>query len=338
MSTRITQALPKFLVTSVGILAFWVWGLGAPCARATPGATESSLKAAQLFDSARDLMRQGDFATACKLLKESQALEPSDGTRLNLGVCNERQGKLATALEHYQAVLLSAENQGHAERARFARERLEALRPKVSYIEVRSAGATPQSLELDTRPLGVARIGQRISVDPGEHRLYAEFPDGTIWTKRVTIEGEASLVVVRLPGKPKPKEPTASSTPENAGADTSQDAGASEPDTFVRDAGLATLAVGGFSVLLSGFLALHALDLRGESDAECPNDRCSERGVELNDDARRNGNWATFFGVLGVAAIGSGVLMVTLFAEPDSPQVGAGWSQGAWTLSARGSF
>ncbi len=338
MREPIKRTRPKPPRYSVGILMFWVWGLGALTAQAQPGASDPLPKAAQLFDSARDLMRQGDFVGACKLLEESQRLDASDGTRLNLGVCNERQGKLASAVRHYQAVLLSAENQGHAERARFARERLEALRPKLSYLEVRGGQPAPRSLELDGAPFGVARIDQRVAVDPGEHQLSAVFPDGTRWTKQVQVGAEADLVVVRLPMRQAERVVATSSVAPAQPARPSPAPGADEPDTLIRDAGLVTLAIGGFSVVLAGFLGLHALDLRKQSDAECPGGACTQQGVELNDDARRNGNWATVFGVLGVAAVGTGVLMVTIFDDSSAPQVGAGWSEGAWTLGARGAF
>jgi hypothetical protein len=50
-----------------------------------------------LFKEARVLMKHDDYATARLKLEESQRLDPSPGTLLNLAICNEHLGQIATA-------------------------------------------------------------------------------------------------------------------------------------------------------------------------------------------------------------------------------------------------
>src|SRR5262245_46693217 len=95
--------------------------------RSAGAQTESVAEA--LFRDARRSMKAGDYAAACPKLAESNRLDPSPGTLLNLAICEEKIGRLATAWTKYRQlfdVLGSSD-----ERRRLAIERAEAIEPRI---------------------------------------------------------------------------------------------------------------------------------------------------------------------------------------------------------------
>lgn len=157
--------------------------------------------AQSLFDRARALMDQGQYAEACPLLEESQRLDPGGGTLLNLAVCLEQAGKLATAHTKFNEALSVAIREGRDDRKKIAEERLAALAPKLSTItvDVPAEARVPGIVVwLDGAKLSTVAWGVPTAVDGGSHRVEATAPETKPWVAVVDISPEGHKVTVRV--------------------------------------------------------------------------------------------------------------------------------------------
>jgi hypothetical protein len=136
--------------------------------------------AEQLFNQGRALMEQGKFAQACPLFAESQRLDPGGGTLLNLAVCHEKEGRIATALGEFETALLQAQRDKRKDREAIARERIAALAPKVPHLIITLGAGVAEidglSVTVDTNEVKRESFGTAMPVDPGLHRIDASAP------------------------------------------------------------------------------------------------------------------------------------------------------------------
>ena len=136
---------------------------------------------------------QGQIATACEKLEESQRLDPAAGTRLNLAVCRERQGKVATAWSLFKLALAEGRSDQRPDRISFSEQHLAALEPRLPFLTVTLApgvSADGLSVVLDGIPFALASIGVALPVDPGTHQVTLTTGDGRTGT--ISIDARES--------------------------------------------------------------------------------------------------------------------------------------------------
>src|SRR5207249_214803 len=92
-----------------------------------------SSEADEAFKRGRDLAKTGDYAGACKAFERSQELDPQLGTLFNIGQCDEKIGKQATALAAYREVIAKDTNE---ERRKFAADLASKLAARVPKLVV----------------------------------------------------------------------------------------------------------------------------------------------------------------------------------------------------------
>jgi hypothetical protein len=265
--------------------------------RRAHGEERDPVTAEALFRQGREAIAKGDFAAACPKFVESQRLDPSVGTLMNVAECEEHEGRVASAWERWHEAmdqLLHASD----DRVATARAHLAALEPRLPKLVVRLPPDLPEGqVTRDGVRLGPAAIGVAVPVDPGEHRLTLSVPGHETRDRAVRLVEGQTLEVSLTAGAPA-AEPSAATR-------------STEPTSTRRTLGWSALGLAGAGLataLVSGALAAHD---RSVVDAECDASRaCSQRGLDA---ARAGRTWLVVNAtsvVLALVATGIGVLLL----------------------------
>ena len=278
----------------VSVVAF-VFACGAPVVAHAEGPSKQDAAAAQtLFNDARTLMKAGKFAEACPKLEESLRLDDGIGTKFNLADCHEHVGRLATAWAEFVETAAEAKRVSQPAREKIAKQRADALEPKLPKLELVVEGGAASGVEVkrDGVVVGSAAWGSPIPVDAGAHTIVATAPGKVRWEGSVTaVESKtAKLVVPRLDDEAVAVAPPPMSTTTTTSSRMDQpmivDEGRGRTQRtagwIVTGAGVAGLAVG-------GIFGLKSMGAKSDANDHCIANACDATGVSLRDDARSFG-------------------------------------------------
>ncbi|HSY22783.1 MAG TPA: hypothetical protein VK841_11740, partial [Polyangiaceae bacterium] len=161
-------------------------------------------------------MTSGLYAQACDQLEESQRLDPGGGTLLNVALCHELQGRIATALSEFNAALALAQRDRREDRVAAAQRHVDSLTPRVPHLAVvvRPAARVPGLVVYrDGVVLEPASWEIATPIDKGEHLVGAKAPGRVDWRTSVHLDEDAASVAVEIPilepvlETPPPKQP-----------------------------------------------------------------------------------------------------------------------------------
>jgi tetratricopeptide (TPR) repeat protein len=159
-----------------------------------------SPEAATLFREGRRLMAAGDIAKACVRFQQSYALEASSGTLLNLALCHEQEGKLATASSEYESAARLAREQHRDDRALAAEQRVLALKPKLAHLTVAATAPVPGlQVVIDRGAPGQVRLDAAVAIDSGVHEVQATAAGYAPWSAIVELKNGEQLTVTIPP-------------------------------------------------------------------------------------------------------------------------------------------
>ncbi len=249
------------------------WALGVACALAVAcglaagdARADRITDAEDLFRRAKALMAENKYSEACPLLEESERLDPQMGTLLNLAICHENIGKIASAWGEFRAVEQQARAANREDRVKLARERAAKLEPRLSRLKI----VVPPEAKVEGLVVKVdgeekaEPLWTGFAVDPGTRTIEVSAPKKKTATLEVNVDQEGATLPVTIPvledevvEEPPP--------PPTVPIDAQYDANRSRKTTglIVGGVGLGALAAGA----VFGVLAI-----AGDSDAEkaCP--------------------------------------------------------------------
>lgn len=175
--------------------------LAAPASTAFAQVSNAAL-AESLFREGKRLMEEQRYSEACPKFAESNRLDPGLGTQLNLALCHESEGKLASAWAEFSEAMAQARREGDADREAFAREHVQALEPKLSKVTLQldpGANVPGLKLKLDGKELSTAAVGVPVPIDPGVHEVEASAPAKRTFSQTIQIPPEPDNFGVAIP-------------------------------------------------------------------------------------------------------------------------------------------
>jgi hypothetical protein len=182
-----------------------VAGLLVTCAVAAAQAPTESLprpedkaEADRLFEQGRELLAKGDRAEACKLFDDSFRKDPrAVGTMLNLGLCREEVGQVASAIRFYAEARDRAHDQNLPEHQEAAERKIAMLSPRVPHLAILlPPNSSAARVLLDDMVIGADQLGD-VTVDPGTHAIVVTAPDKLPYETKLDVkESEHARIVV----------------------------------------------------------------------------------------------------------------------------------------------
>lgn len=293
----------------------------APCAAQAhdPAAAQS------LFDDAKRLMAEKDYAQACPKFAESQRLDPAGGTLIALGLCHEAWGKTASAWAEFNDALTQARLDKRADRERAALAHIAALEKRLIRVRVIVPADAPADLgvERDGTPVGRAEWSTPIAVEPGTHTFAAHASNRRPYSTEIVLDKEGQTVDVIIPElepSPTPAAASATTTPASApdaapppsapnapiAASEAAPPAHSSQTTWAWVAG----GVGVGAVAVGSIFGASAISKWHAADKACPGGTCSstadrDRGVQAGHAA----DVSTVLFVVGGAALATSVVL-----------------------------
>ncbi len=304
--------------------------LGLLCASliASPAFAQDVAAAKTLFSQGITEMEAGRFDTGCPALETSYKLDPRAGTMFALAECEAKRGRLATAVARYDDYLslhgrmAPDQQKKQGDRAKVAQEQRAALGPQVPMLTLTLPAGAPREtvVKRDDTQLSGPALGLALPVDPGEHVIRTQAPDGPVTEVRITL-AKAERKVLTLDVKlatdaaaPVASAPVAPAPPPAPDVDqgvTGQRMGA----YIAGGVGVAGMILGG----VMGGLTLGKKDvisvncnIGGRAEA------CNDAGLAAASDGKTLGLVSTLGFAVGAAGLGTAVVL--FITEPSGPK------------------
>ena len=325
-TNRIRQRRLRSGAVSLAIQAFAV-ALGLSVVAQPARAQTGEAVAESLFRDGKRLFQSDDFEHACPKLAQSYQIDPAGGTALLLAICYEKQGKLASSWARYNDALAIAKRDQREDRERRAREGLDSVEPKLSYIELKLDPATQAlagvALAIDGTNLP-AISDAKLPIDAGKHTLTIRAPNYETWQTEVTIGGPSATESVSVPplqAKQAPEPTRVAAQPLQVG--TAQDASESPGHERARNKNVRTVAyvMGGAglaAVAVGSYFGVRAIGLNNDANTICSSKQCTQAqagAIAKSEDALSDAHLADALIGIGSAVTISAIVLWAAYRD-----------------------
>lgn len=252
--------------------------LAVACFSAAPSAFAGDIATAEhLFKEGISAMKRAeasgkvdDYRVACDAFAGSVEADPSVGAYMNLGLCSEKQGKLASAWSAYSeaANIALKKNPPETERAQTAQADATRLSTKLQKLIVTFKGPKPAGAAVTRDGIAVPNAALEVGtpVDPGEHTIEVTAKGKKPWTSKVTVAAGTGNARIEIPAL---EDAPADALPPPAGGgagDYRPPAGSSSDGSGQRTVGIVVGGVGILALLAAGGVQILAQNEASERD------------------------------------------------------------------------
>jgi hypothetical protein len=267
-------------------------------------------------------MLEQRYPEACEKLAESQRLEAAVGTQLNLALCYERIGKLASAYVEYHNALATSLRADDSPRVVLARQRISALEPKLSRLVV--ILNEPETLpglwvKLDGTSLGLSALNSPIPVDLGVHEVEAGADGKLVSRVRLDVNAPGNLVKFSIPRlesvpvspppavapKTSDKKSLFGNSPAERSKSTIRSTEKTPSNTASWIAGGAGIGIAVVTAALGAYFGFDAFNQWSIRNRHCPNRQCDAEAVEAKERAETSARLANY--LFATSALGATV-------------------------------
>lgn len=271
-----------------------------------------------LFEEAKDLMQDGDYANACPKLAESYRLDPGSGTLTALAMCHEKSNRTATAWAEFIEVVTEAQQAGRADREKFARQHVTALEPNLSRLTISVAPETAHLPDVQVRRdhvvVGPAAWGVASPIDPGEHLIEASSPGHKAWSTRVTMGDRADSQSVDIPALEEKAEESPATPPSDETAAAPKPPPESPPHRGNTQR-VVSYVVGGAGIVSLGLgtvFGVQAISRSSDAKRNCnpAPSNCTPTAIQENSEAKSDALLADVTLGAGIVAVGVGLFLL----------------------------
>jgi hypothetical protein len=279
------------------------------------GQTATDQAAAEtLFKQARDLMTAGKFSDACPKFAESERLDPSPGTLLNLATCYEKNGQVTSAWATYKEAATAAQNAKEADRAKLARSKAAALETTLPTLTIVVPAATDRpdlQVTRDGQAVGRAAWGTPIPVDPGPHTVQASAPGHKTWQRDAPVAGAGAKVSVEVPplDEDTAAPPGPAPAPVPPAPAVPQETSASTPGSTQRVLGVIVAGMGVAGLAVGSVAGFVAMSKNHDVPSQCSGSVCNAQGISSLDGAKTAATTSTVGFVAGGIAVAAGAIL-----------------------------